>query len=215
MPASGHRFPLLLYTYILNRWWRAVLAIGILLLVMAAGLRFIPQYAPRAHFLQLEAGVLWAVGGIGTVAIFAAIFLIAIRKSAYVQPFSDHLRLVTPFLRLNISYRRIRQATSIEARQLFQLGKTRGWRRSFLLPLAGQTAIILDLAGYPLSPTALRLFLSPDFFPDKSPRLALLVRDWMGFSAELESFRGSWMASQRQPGHSGAATLINPLDRKS
>jgi hypothetical protein len=88
MPASGHRFPLLLYTYILNRWWRAVLAIGILLLVMAAGLRFVPQYVPRAHFLQLEAGVLWAVGGIGTVAIFAG--------AGLVEPASENVVIGVP-----------------------------------------------------------------------------------------------------------------------
>jgi hypothetical protein len=214
MPAYGHRFPLLIYTYILNRWWRAALAIGVVLLALAVGLAFAPQYLPQTHFLQVERGKLWAAGGIGVVAIFTAIFLIAIRKSAYVQPFSDHLRLVTPFLRLNIAYGRIRQATSIEVRDLFQMGKAKGWRRSFLAPLAGQMAILLDLTGYPLPRPALRLFLSPFFFPDKSPRLALILRDWMKFSAEMESFRGNWKGAARKPGYSGAATLTNPLDRK-
>ena len=38
MPRSGHRHHLVLYTYMLNRWWKAILGIGIVLLVLAAGL---------------------------------------------------------------------------------------------------------------------------------------------------------------------------------
>jgi len=214
MAASGHRFPLVLYTHVMNRWWRAVLVIGLFLLVLVLGLKLAPQYLPGTQFLQVNSDILWTVGGVGMVAIGLAIFLVAVRKSAYVQPFSDHLRLVTPFLRLNIDYRRIRQASSIEVRELYPIGRTRGLRRSFLRPLGREMAILLDLTGYPLPREALRLFLSPYFFPDKSPRLALIVRDWMGFSAEMESFRSAQMSVGRKGGFSGAAHLINPLDRK-
>jgi hypothetical protein len=197
MPANGHRFRLILYAYVLNRWWRSLLGIGIVLLVLALGLGLAPRLLPQVHLMQVDEQVLWAAGGIGGLAIGLSIFLIAIRKSAYVQAFSDHLRLVTPFLRVNIAYRRIRQTSSIEMDSLFPLATARGWRRSFLRPLAKHTAIVLDLAALPLSRAALSLFLSPYFFPDKAPRVTLLVQNWMAFSTELESFRSAWVESQR------------------
>lgn len=197
MPSSGRRHRLLLYTYLLNRWWRGVLATGILLLALALGLGLLPGLLPQDHFLQVENQRLWVTGVIGALVIFMAIFLAALRKSAYVQPYRDHLRLVTPFLRLNISYRRIRQASSTEMVRLFP--NVTGWQRKFLRSVAGKMAIVLDLDGYPVSRSALRLFLSPFFFPDTTARLALLVPDWMEFSTEMESFRSGWKEALRQP----------------
>jgi hypothetical protein len=197
LPSSGRRHRLLLYTYILNRWWRGVLGTGIVLLALALGLGLLPAVLPQDQFLQVENQRLWVLGVIGALVIFAAIFLAAFRKSAYVQPTRDYLRLVTPFLRLNISYRRIRQASSTEMGRLFP--NVRGWQRTFLRPLAGKMAIVLDLDAYPVSPSAMRLFLSPFFFPDRTARLALLVPDWMEFSTELESFRSRWKETLRPP----------------
>ncbi len=214
MPNNGHRYLLVMYTYVIGRWWRATLVLGLVLLVLAIGLAILPGYLPQAHFLQVERQSLWGAGGIGVVAIGLSIFLIAIRRSAYVQAQSDHIRLVTPFLRLNISYRRILHTSTAEMSDLYSLKKGGGWRRSFLRPLAKKTVIVLDLNGYPLPRAALRLFLSPYFFPDKSPRMVLMVPDWIEFSAELESFRSTWMGTSRQAGYSGAATLTNPLDPK-
>ncbi|MGD0612532.1 MAG: hypothetical protein ABSB41_13555 [Anaerolineales bacterium] len=196
MPPGGSRHTLLLYTYILNRLWRGLLATGIVLIALAVGLDLLPGWLPQDAFLQVESLRLWVTGAVGALVIFVAIFLVAFRKSAYVQPYRDHLRLVTPFLRLNISYRRIRQASCTEMARLFP--NVKGWQRTFLRPLAGKMAIVLDLDGYPISRGALRLFLSPFFFPDRTTRLALLVPDWMEFSTELESMRGSWREALRR-----------------
>jgi len=38
MPHGGRRHHLILYTYILNGWWRAILGIGIVLLALVAAL---------------------------------------------------------------------------------------------------------------------------------------------------------------------------------
>jgi hypothetical protein len=45
----------------------------------------------------------------------------------------------------------------------------------------------------------LLIVYSPFFFPDKTPRLALLVPDWIAFSTELESRRGAWQDFSHQP----------------
>jgi hypothetical protein len=64
-----------------------------------------------------------------------------------------------------------------------------GWVRDIFAPLANQTAVVIELKGYPISPVILRLFLSRFFFRDKSPHVVILVKDWMKFSSELDSRR--------------------------
>ena len=214
MAPSGHRHLLILYMYTLNRWWRMVLGNGLVLLILALGLALLPLYLPQDPFLRVESQKLWAVGGIGIILLITAVFLIAIRRSAYVQPFKDYLRLSTPFLRLNISYRRIRQASTTEMSRLFNLEITRGWRRQFLRPLAGKTAVVLELTGFPIGRTALRLFLSPFFFADRTARLVLLVPDWMAFSTEMESFRSAWAESSRQPPDNSSPTMFAASEYK-
>lgn len=213
MPRSGRRYHLVLYAYMLNRWWKYLAWIGFFLLVLAGGLGWLPVALPQYHFLWISDSILWVVAGAGGYAILLAIFLITIRKLAYVQPFSSYLRLVTPFLRMNISYRRIRQASSVEMQRVFPLDRAKGFKRKLLAPLAGQTAIVLEMTGWPLPRWALGMFLSPFFFPDKTSRLALLVPKWMEFSTEMESFRGTWLESLRQPGGTSRSDLLTSLSR--
>jgi hypothetical protein len=165
--------------------------IGMLCLLLTAALLFLPQGLTQSY----DRRTLLILGGAGGLALISAIFLITIRKYAYVQPFEDHLRVVTPFLRLKISYRRIRQATCTEIRHLFAMGRNRRLNRT-MGKLASLTVIVLDLNGLPLPRAVLRLFLSPLFFPDKTPRLALLVRNWISLSTELESCRTAWLETQ-------------------
>ena len=126
---------------------------------------------------------------IGVLSILIGIFFLVIRQIAYVQAFPTHLKFVTPFLRLNISYKRIHKTTTAEMRQLFPPKNMSGWVRDIFAPLANQTALVIELKGYPISPVILRLFLSRFFFRDKSPHLVILVKDWMKFSNELDSMR--------------------------
>jgi hypothetical protein len=197
--AAGTVTGWIVYTYMLNRWWRATLAIGLVLLALAGGLGGLPLLLPQYPFMWVDDWKLWVVGGAGGFAILMTIFLAAIRKSAYVQPFETHLRLVTPFLRLNISYRRFRRTYTAEMHELFPANKVKGQRREIVRPLAGRTVLVIEMNSFPVSGAALRLFLSPLFFPDKTPRLALLVSDWMSFSTEMESLRSTWQDSLRQP----------------
>jgi hypothetical protein len=182
MAKAGRRYPLVIYTRMLDRWWPATLTLSLALFATAWGASRTPQgqAAPLA---------ITAVAGLGGLALIVTLFLFVIRKSAYVQPFGTYLKLVTPFLRMNISYRRFRGSTTSEMRVLFPPKSLSGWRREIIAPLSGMTAIVINLNGYPVPPALLRLFLSPFFFKDKTPHLVILVKDWLRFSTELESFR--------------------------
>jgi hypothetical protein len=211
MPRNGRRYRLVLYTFMLDRWWRFALGIGIALTLLVAGLGALPGALPKYHFLWVADWILWVAGGVGVVFILLGVFLILIRKSAYVQPFENHLRLATPFLRMNISYRRIRQASSVEMQRLFPIERYKGIKRRVLRPFANKTAILLDMNGWPMPHWILNLFLSPFFFPDRTSRLALLVPDWMEFSTDMESFRGVWLDSQRQTVNSPQSDLLHNI----
>ena len=211
MPRNGHRHRLILYTYMLNRWWKFTLLIGVILLTLAVGLKMAAALLPQYPYLVESDTTFWALAGAGGYAVLLSVFLISIAKSAYVQPFVNHLRLITPFLRMNISYRRIRQASSVEMKHLFPILKYQGWRRRLMLPLAGQTAIVLEMRGWPLPHWVLNLFLSPFFFPDNTTRLALLVPKWMDFSMEMESFRTKWLDSQHEPDVDPQSALLASL----
>jgi hypothetical protein len=182
MARAGHRYPLLLYRHVVSRWWLAIILIGVGMLAVA----YSEYLKPLGPFTPWVYGFYAAVGGL---AIMVGIFFWSIRYFAYVQPYPTYLKLVTPFLRINISYKRIKKTTASEMRYLFSIKNVSGSARDVLEDLGTKTAIVIDLNGYPISPALLRLFLYRFFFKDKTPHIVILVQDWMRFSSELESMR--------------------------
>lgn len=172
----------------LNRWWTPTLAIGLVMLIIAYS-----EYIGLGQFLAWR----WMLpAAIGILGIFVGVLFFIFRYLAYVQPYPDHLKLITPFLRLNISYKRIVRTTTTEMKLLFDF-KPKGlgaWLDILGLnerdiPLATKTALVIDLKSYPIPRKVLEFFLSRYFFKDKTPHLVLLVDDWMRFSSEMESMR--------------------------
>ena len=179
MAKGGHRYPLVVYTHMINRWRSAIFAIGIALLGLSWAL----------YSWGFEEWRWLTTASIGGLNIFLGILLFILRKSAYVQPFNDHLRLATPFLRLNISYKRFLRTSSANMGALFPPKSVSKWRAEIIQPIAKMTAIVIELRGHPMSQSFLRLFLSPLFFKDKSPHFVIVVNDWMRLSSEMEGMR--------------------------
>ncbi|MFN8383913.1 MAG: hypothetical protein U0V02_18390 [Anaerolineales bacterium] len=181
MAKGGHRYPLVIYTHMINRWYPAILTIGLFLLLLSYGI----------YSWGFEQWRWLAIASVGGLNVFLGLLLLLLRKSAYIQPFSDHLRLATPFLRLNISYKRLRRTSSANMGALFPPKSVSKWQAEIIEPIAKMTVIVLELNAFPMSQSSLRLFLSPLFFKDKTPHFVILVNDWMRFSTELESMRAS------------------------
>jgi hypothetical protein len=179
---AGRRYPLLVYRHIVSRWWFAMIFMGLGLFALA----YSEYIHPLAEFLPQR----WqAFAAIGALAVLVGVFFFMIRFMAYVQPRADHLRLVTPFMRVNISYKRIRKTVTTEMRQLFPPKSMSGWMQDIFSPLSTRTALVLELTASPIPQNVMRLFLSRFFFKDRTPHLVILVDDWLRFSAELESMR--------------------------
>ena len=200
---AGKRYPLLLYTRMLDRWWPALFFIGLGMLALAW-----PFYSDL--YTRLTEPWRWmTMAGVGGTVIAAALLMLMLRSSAYVQPFPDHLRLATPFLRLSISYRRIQRTSTAAMAALFPPRSLRGLNRDILEPLSGRTALVIDLSALPIPASTLRLFLSPFFFKDNTPHIVILVRDWMGFGTELDSMRSGSAAPQAS--HRSPSSILSKL----
>lgn len=207
MTRGGHKFPLVVYKHLLNRWWTPMFAIGIVMFALAYEQYTHPVYKYVPWRWQLFAGI----GGLG---ILIGIFFLVIRQIAYIQAFPGYLKLVTPFMRVNISYKRIHKTITTEMRQLFPPKRMSGWVKDIFQPLASKTAIVLELKGYPISPVLLRMFLSRFFFKDKTPHLVILVDDWMRLSSELDSFRTGGNTHSRPVNKRRNNSILSRLPRK-
>jgi len=206
MEKAGKKYPLVLYTRMLDRWWPALFFIGLGLLALAW-----PFYSDL--YTRLTVGWEWeSMAGLGGGVILISLIMWAMRKSAFVQPRGNHLLVATPFLRMRISYSRIHRATSASMAILFPPKSLRGLKREILYPLFNMTAVVVELNALPIPASTLRLFLSPFFFKDKSPHLVILVQDWMSFSTQIESLRVSGSEPVRKQEMN--SSILNRLPRK-
>lgn len=217
MAKGGKKYRLLLYEHILNRWWPTTLTLAIAIFMYVGvfwgaewyftepGQNLLPE-------LPNEGGnFLLVVGGL---AILFTIFLLIVRKMAYVQLYADHIKLATPFMRLNVSYKRIQRTTTAQIANLFPPQSLSGAKRDVIAPISGNTAIVVHLTSYPLSRRIIGLFFSPLFFYDKTPHFVLVVDDWMRFSGELDSRRVSGKMPQKAPTQRISSGLLDDLRKK-
>jgi hypothetical protein len=131
------------------------------------------------------------------VSLVLSIFAFFTRYMSYVQAHRSYLSIVTPFLRLKISYQRLRSVQPALVQQLFPKDGSSWSQRAFLEPFYGKTALVMELRGYPLSPTLLKLFLPAQMFSPRSTGFVIIIPDWMKFSTELDSLRGTWMQKRK------------------
>jgi hypothetical protein len=174
----------------LDRWWPALFFIGVGMMALAW-----PFYSDL--YTRLTAPWRWmTMAAVGAGVVGISLLMLVMRQSAYAQPFPDHLRIITPFLRLNISYRRMLRLNTAAVSTLYPPRSLHGMKRDILEPLFRQTAVVIELTALPMSMGTLRLFLSPFFFKDRTPHIVILVRDWIGFSTVLESMRSGTITSE-------------------
>ena len=190
----------------LDRWWPVIFLMSLPLLAFA-------WWFYSDLYTRLTAAWKWeSMAGVGGFVLLASLIMLAMRKSAFVQPRADHLLLATPFLRMKVSYSRIRRATSASLAVLFPPKSLKGMKREILNPLFSLTAVVIELNALPMPASTLRLFLSPFFFKDNTPHLVILVKDWMAFSTELESLRVSGNEPVRKLERN--SSILNKLSKK-
>jgi hypothetical protein len=204
MAKGGRRYPLVLYTRMIDLWWPAIFTIGLALLALSWAL----------YSWGFEQWRWLTFASIGVLNLFLGLLFLIARKGAYVQPFSDHLQLATPLLRLNISYKRFFRASSANFGALFPPQNISKWQAEIIQPLAKMTALVLELNGHPMPRSFLKLFLSPLFFKDNTPHFVIVVNDWMRFSSEMESMRTGAGVVSAQPKRNNSILSRLPTNKK-
>jgi hypothetical protein len=130
---------------------------------------------------------------------------------AFVQTFDDYLLLQTPFYRLKVPYHHILNTRPVEIRKLYPASRLSAGQRNLLGPYLGQTALAVDLQGFPPPSFSLRLFFHRLTFSPEAAGIILLVHDWMGLSNRLSVSLDTWrMAHTDHPTH-GASDAANIL----
>lgn len=207
MAKAGKRHPLLIYTRMMDRWWPPIFLIG-------AGMLALAWWRYQDLYVRITAPLQWMVlGGAGALAILASLLMLILRKSAYVRAYGDHFLLATPFLHMKVSYRRIRRTATANMAMLFPPARMPFLKRETIEPLLNRTALVVELNALPMPRSALRMFLSPFFFKDRTPHIVILVNDWMRFSSELESMRAAGDSPATQERKSGPS-LLSQLPRR-
>jgi hypothetical protein len=186
---KGIRHPLLLYRRTMDRVGEYTLILAIFTGV-AGGWPLLKE-----TFIWGINSNVWLLG-IALLSFGISVFAYLTRLVTYVQATDSTLNVITPFIRLKISYRRIQSFHPVLVQQLFPPEQLSWAQRSYLSAFNGKTAILVELRGYPIDPAILRLFWSAQMFSPQSTGLVILVSDWMKLSTELDSSYGSWLQLQ-------------------
>jgi len=187
----GDRFRLLLYERRLSRYRQPTITLAVLLLGLWYPVSINYLYWPSPTDAP------WLMAG-SLVSLALWLFTLLGPRLAYAQPREDHLRLQTPIYRLKISYRRIHNTRPIDFAKMFPPPMVRRGDRWLLRPFFGATALGVDVQGWPLSPTVLRLFFNRFFFAVDQPSFVLLVENWMALSNQLSSHMDAWGGTRRE-----------------
>ncbi|MGD8602994.1 MAG: hypothetical protein PVF49_00340, partial [Anaerolineales bacterium] len=150
---NPRKHPLLLYRRAVTRYRRSALFLAVCLLGL--------WYPVRISYLiwpKPPADQLLLIGGLASLGYW--LWTLVAARMAYVRLQSNILLIQTPLLRLKISYRRIQNTQPIDLARTFPPSTLRRSERNLLKPFYGQTALGLELRGWPMNPRTLRFFLS-------------------------------------------------------
>jgi len=186
---KGSRHPLLMYRRTMDRVWKYTLLLGVLLIAVGWW-----SLIPETEILGLSSDIWLFLSAL--LALMISFFAFFGRFFAYVRAGDSYIHIVTPFLRFKISYRRMLSVHPVLVQQLFAPQESNWSQRAFLEPYYGQTVLVVEMRGYPLDPTILRLFLPRQMFSPRSTGLVLLISDWMKLSTEIDSLHGAWLQTQ-------------------
>ncbi len=189
-----------------DRLWKSTILLGVILGVVWW------QAGTDQKILLQNANNLWVLAG-AVICLLIGLFAMLARNMSYVQPHATHLRIVTPFMKLNVAYRRVRSIHPVDLIQIIPPNEQSWATQRFLAPLYRYTALAIELRGYPLSHFALRLFFPPQFFLPKATGIVLIVSEWMKLSTEIDTRIGALQGGRRSSDQPGLLESIRRQNR--
>ena len=184
------RFPLLVYRRFYQMWfWRSLM---LCLLTMAV---IVVRPAILGDLVSVLIPVVLITAGLSFYAILA--FFVA-----FVQIHPKGMRIVTPFFRFVVSYGRIKIVRTTQFKALFPPDTISWSQRRLASKLYGQSCVLVELNGYPLSRRWLKFWLNHFLLPKRVTGFSFMVQDWLELSNAIEAARTDWVNRRlvrRQP----------------
>jgi hypothetical protein len=204
--SAKKRYPLLLYREWIRPLSPPILAIAVVLTALCAlsltgrlpeHMRTsIPAQSPLLGLAAVAAFLLW-------------LFVKRLPHAAYVQCRPDYLLLQLGFLRLIVSYSRVRTTRSVLHGQIHPPASQPRSRRALARKLAGRQCVAVELTSYPMAFFLLRAMTHPFLFLGAQPGFLFAVEDWMGLDREVGEMNAELVARRKdaaKPPRLGAMT---------
>jgi hypothetical protein len=134
----------------------------------------------------------WAGMVIAAFGLVRFLFTLVLSRIPYVQCTPRTVKIQTPFMPVVFSYKRIENTRPNNIHDVFPPQKQKGERKKMLETLWGETAVVVDLKGYPVSKSLLRTVLGPYLLTPKGTGFVFLVKDWMALSRQLADYQEQW-----------------------
>ena len=126
---------------------------------------------------------------VGVIAFLFFLFRLVAPRLAYVQCTERNLRIQTPLYPVVISYRRITTTRPNQWSKVFPPEKITRRQRRLLDKVLGESVLIVDVKGWPVSPGFLKWWMPEVMFSPDSVGLVLWVADWMTLNREIGDFK--------------------------
>jgi hypothetical protein len=188
------RYPLLLY----REWMRPFTLPTFCIAILLIGL----WTATRAGWLPAHMGVsrsaedlLLGIASLVSLGLWLIVSLLP--RAAFVQCLPDYLLLRVGFLRLIVSYSRLRSSRSVQHGQIHPAAAQPRSRRALAARMASKQCVASDLTSYPMAFFLLRAMTHSFLFLGKEPGFLFAVEDWMGLGRDLEEKHSAWLAKRK------------------
>ena len=157
----------------------------------------------------------WILLVAGVIVFLIALFRVVASQIPYVQCTEKNLKIQTPLYPIVISYKRMQETRPNPLFQVFHREKLSRAERNIVLEdkVGGQTALVIDMASWPMSLTTLKFWLSNLMFTADNRGLVLWVEDWMTLNRELGDFRDRWRDRKTGRDDGPSASLYGQIMR--
>ncbi len=195
--AAEKRYSLLLY----REWMRPFALPAFCLAVLLAGLWVVAYFGllPAHMGVSRSAqGLLLGIASLVAVGLWLIVSLLP--RAAFVQCLPDYLFLRLGFLRLIVSYSRLRGCRSVQHAQIHHAASQPRSRRALAVRMAFKQCVAADMTSYPMAFFLLRALTHPFLYLGEEPGFLFAVDDWMGLGRDLEEKRSAWLARRKDAG---------------
>jgi hypothetical protein len=188
---KGKRHTLLLF----RNKYRSDRALYFLVFLACVGLYLLLYLGPAdlvARLPQWPPQFDWILLAIGAAAFMIFMFRMIASRIPFIQCTEKNFKVQTPLYPVVFSYRRVKETRPNALFEVFKKDKVSKQEARFLEKYSGQTAVIVEMDGFPMSLKWMKFWMTNLMFTPDGQGLVLWVQDWMTLNRELSDFKDKW-----------------------